>query len=270
VIVHVDQSALEGHGGRSDLPIETVKRLTCDGGLVTIVEDEDGQPLEVGRKRRTVTTALRRALWSRDRGCTFPGCGNQRWVEAHHIQHWSNGGATKAENLTLLCSHHHTLLHEGGFGIRRADDGALRFVRGDGRYIPRCGYRLEDMQDDDRSSAEPGMGAWAVPGGWSAALETEHTSMEVSGAAFETERTSMEACGAALKTDTSMEASGAALKMKHTSMEAYTAEAGARPHASTEVRESAGRYVVRPPQLLMRAYGASRSPARPREFATSS
>ena len=83
VVVHADHAALRGGicvdnpqrgGGRSDLPIETVKRLTCDGSLITIVEDERGTPLDVGRKRRTVPIALKRALWSRDRGCTFPGC----------------------------------------------------------------------------------------------------------------------------------------------------------------------------------------------------
>jgi hypothetical protein len=58
--------------GRSDLPIDTVKRLTCDGSLVTIVEDDHGTPLDVGRKRLTVSTPLKRALWSRDRGCSFP------------------------------------------------------------------------------------------------------------------------------------------------------------------------------------------------------
>ncbi|HEY7671750.1 MAG TPA: DUF222 domain-containing protein, partial [Gammaproteobacteria bacterium] len=57
-------ASLQGGLGRSDLPIETVRRLTCDGSLITIVEDEDGTPLDVGRKRRTVTTALRRALWA--------------------------------------------------------------------------------------------------------------------------------------------------------------------------------------------------------------
>ena len=72
VVVHVDDSALRGGPGRSDLPIDTVKRLTCDGSLVTIVEDDHGTPLDVGRKRRTVSTPLKRALWSRDRGCSFP------------------------------------------------------------------------------------------------------------------------------------------------------------------------------------------------------
>jgi cytochrome c556 len=40
VVVHVDDSALRGGAGRSDLPIETVKRPTCDGSLITIVEDD--------------------------------------------------------------------------------------------------------------------------------------------------------------------------------------------------------------------------------------
>lgn len=149
VVVHVDETALRGSAGRSDLPIDTVKRLTCDGSLITVVEDDDGRPLDVGRKRRTVTTPLRRALWSRDRGCTFPGCHNKHYVDAHHILHWADGGETKPDNLTLLCSHHHTLLHEGRFRIRRNGDGSLRFERADGRVIPRFGYRLEDMRDDD-------------------------------------------------------------------------------------------------------------------------
>jgi Domain of unknown function (DUF222)/HNH endonuclease len=148
VVVHVDEKSLRGGIGRSDLPIETVKRLTCDGSLITIVEDEHGTPLDVGRKRRTVTTALRRALWSRDRGCSFPGCPNTRYVHAHHIQHWTNGGETSLDNLTLLCTYHHTLLHEGGFSIHDDERGGIYFRRPDGRGIPRSGYRAADMLDD--------------------------------------------------------------------------------------------------------------------------
>ena len=148
VVVHVDDSALRGGLGRSDLPIDTVKRLTCDGSLITIIEDDRGTPLDVGRKQRTVSTPLKRALWSRDRHCSFPGCHNARYVHAHHIRHWANGGETSLENLTLLCTHHHTLLHEGGFRIRRDQDGAIYFQRADGRVIPRFGYRLDDMRDD--------------------------------------------------------------------------------------------------------------------------
>ncbi len=148
MVIHVDAAALRGATGRSDLPLETIKRLTCDGSLITIVEDEHGTPLDVGRKQRVVSTPLRRALWSRDRSCTFPGCGKKRFVDGHHIQHWANGGDTSLKNLTLLCTYHHRLLHEGGFTIGRTGDGAIYFRRVDGRVIPRGGYRPEDMLDD--------------------------------------------------------------------------------------------------------------------------
>jgi len=146
--VHVDEKSLRGGIGRSDLPIDTIKRLTCDGSLVTIVEDDRGTPLDVGRKQRTVSTALKRALWSRDRGCSFPGCHHTRYVDAHHLKHWANGGETNLANLTLLCTHHHTLLHEGGFTIHDDEHGGIYFRRPDGRAIPRSGYRATDMLDD--------------------------------------------------------------------------------------------------------------------------
>jgi len=149
VVIHADDSALRGGIGRSDLPIETVKRLTCDCSIVKVVEDHDGTPLDVGRKQRVVSIRLRRALWARDRGCVFPGCRNRIYVQAHHRHHWTHGGDTDIGNLTLLCTHHHRLVHEGGFTIRSEQDDRLTFVRPDGRVIPRAGYRVEDMVDDD-------------------------------------------------------------------------------------------------------------------------
>jgi hypothetical protein len=145
VVVHVDESALRGGAGRAELPIETVKRLACDGSLIALVEDEAGTPVALGRKKRVVSSALRRLLWARDRGCTFPGCHRRRYAEAHHLRHWANGGRTEPGNLTLLCSFHHRLLHEGGFRVRRGSDGSLEYLRSDGRVIPRSGYRRDDM-----------------------------------------------------------------------------------------------------------------------------
>jgi hypothetical protein len=149
VTVHVDRSALHEGRGRSGLPIESVRRLCCDGETVVIVEDEDGEPLNVGRKTRTVPTAIKRALWSRDKGCVFPGCSNKRFVDAHHVQHWSAGGETRLDNLLLLCTRHHRLVHEGGFSIAKDYLDRWYFKRADGQAVPHCGYRLEDILDDD-------------------------------------------------------------------------------------------------------------------------
>jgi hypothetical protein len=149
VVVHADAKSLTGGTGCADLPVDTVKRLLCDCSMVLVAEDASGNPLDVGRKQRTVSTPLRRALYARDRGCTFPGCHRKRFLDGHQLKHWIDGGDTIPANMTLLCSHHHRKLHEGGFGIVREQSGTLRFVTNDGRTIPRNGYRLEDFVDDD-------------------------------------------------------------------------------------------------------------------------
>jgi hypothetical protein len=148
VVVHVDGAALQGEEGRSDLAVESVKRLCCDGSVVPMVDGANGEPLSVGRKQRTVPAAMKRALWSRDRGCSFPGCTHTRYVDAHHVRHWADGGETSMENTMLLCSAHHRLVHEGGYAIRKDTSGGWYFRRPDGRAIPRCGYQTDDMVDD--------------------------------------------------------------------------------------------------------------------------
>ena len=135
VMVHVDESALRGKGGASDLPIRTVKRLLCDGPAVGIVENGNGEPLSIGRKSRTVPTAIRRALDGRDRTCRFPGCSHTKWLDAHHIRHWTDGGQTSLENLVLLCTHHHRLMHEGGFQMLPREGGSYYFGKRDGRPV---------------------------------------------------------------------------------------------------------------------------------------
>jgi hypothetical protein len=154
VTVHVDHAALTGGKGRSGLPIESVRRLACDSDRVIVVEDEHGEPLSVGRKTRIVPTAIKRALWARDKGCRFPGCSRKRFVDAHHVEHWSAGGETSLGNLMLLCIQHHRLVHEGGFGIEKDYRDRWFFKRRDGRAVPACGYRPEDMSDDDVDTAD--------------------------------------------------------------------------------------------------------------------
>jgi hypothetical protein len=89
-----------------------------------------GTPLEVlaqGRSRRTVTPAQRRALNVRDKGCVVVGC-TAHWTrcEAHHLDHWSQGGGTDADVMVLLCSRHHHLGHEGRHDLVRDRRGRWR------------------------------------------------------------------------------------------------------------------------------------------------
>ena len=122
IMVHLDAADIatgeprahldDGHG----LSCETLRRLACDAALVGVLHGDDGDVLSVGRRTRTIPPALRRALEIRDRGCRFTNCGS-RFVDAHHIVHWMDGGETSLANCLLLCLHHHRLVHGGGWTV---------------------------------------------------------------------------------------------------------------------------------------------------------
>ena len=139
VVVHVDADTLADpdaagtlDGGTALAPAAT-ERLLCDATGVEVVEDSRGNVLDVGRRRRTIPTLLRRALRLRDRGCRFPGCTN-RHVDGHHVVPWARGGATTLGNLCSLCRRHHTHVHEYGFRME-SGSGAFRFFRPDGMEV---------------------------------------------------------------------------------------------------------------------------------------
>ena len=127
---------------------KAARRVACDAGLVVLHHGAGGEVLDVGRRSRTVPSALRRALLSRDRGqCQFPGC-ESRHCDAHRalggrgetrldVEHWADGGETRLQNLVLACRFHHRALHEGGFRVVPADTaGQFRFLRPDGTPLP--------------------------------------------------------------------------------------------------------------------------------------
>jgi len=92
-------------------------------------------PLSVGRKRRTITGALRRALYKRDSTCTFPGGSHRIFLEGHHIKHWADGGETSLHNTALLCSFHHRYVHEYSYGIELGPDRRPQFRNPYGRVV---------------------------------------------------------------------------------------------------------------------------------------
>jgi hypothetical protein len=100
----VDQGSL--------LAPETVRRLACDAGVIPVVLGSGGEVLDVGVQERLFTLGQNKALWLRDGHCTFPGCAvPAHWCQAHHVQHWADGGRTDLGNAALLCGRHHTVVH---------------------------------------------------------------------------------------------------------------------------------------------------------------
>lgn len=147
---------------------ETARRLACDGGIVVEVDGPRGEPLALGRRTRRPSAALMRALWRRDGGCRYPGCGRRRYLHAHHVVFWARGGPTTADNLVLLCGGHHRLLHEGEFTLELSGDGTV-LVRGpDGAVVrpaPRSSGHLPTLLDATATLA-PGIGPETVGGRW--------------------------------------------------------------------------------------------------------
>ena len=127
VMLHVDAETLreDTEPGQSELEdgtrvsAETSRRIACDCGVVRIGHGPDGQITGAGRRKRTVSPALRRALEARDRGCRFPGCG-LRFTDAHHVKHWADGGETSSQEPGL------TLQEASPGGARRRSPGVYR------------------------------------------------------------------------------------------------------------------------------------------------
>ena len=114
---------------------EDARKIACDADVTEFIQDARGNLLNYERRRRIVPARLLRALKLRDHNrCRFPGCAHQRYVEAHHVEHWIDGGETCLDNLVLLCGAHHRLLHHGAFHIVPEDD-RLVFVSRDGEVI---------------------------------------------------------------------------------------------------------------------------------------
>jgi hypothetical protein len=111
------------HGGT--VPAETARRLACDADVARILTGPRCEPLDVGRRCRTVTPAIWKALVVRDGGCVSPGCDAPlAWLHAHHLIHWADGGPTSLDNMVLVCGTHHHDQHEGGHTL--ASDIATR------------------------------------------------------------------------------------------------------------------------------------------------
>ena len=130
IVLHVDIDTLQEHncqdhhgqvhcnlGDKHWISPKTAKRLSCDASLVTVLENEKGQVLNIGRRARIIPASIKRALDLRDTSCRVPGCCNTRYLDAHHIQHWADGGETSLDNLVNMCRHHHRQLHQGLFNI---------------------------------------------------------------------------------------------------------------------------------------------------------
>uniref|UniRef100_UPI0028A8ED04 HNH endonuclease signature motif containing protein n=1 Tax=Miniimonas arenae TaxID=676201 RepID=UPI0028A8ED04 len=149
---------------------ETARRLTCGTGITLMLHHPEpdtspgvgsaaaaagtagsaaftvvpsarpGATIDVGRRRRLATPAQLKALWERDHGCRVPGCERRRYLHAHHLIHWADGGPTTLNNLVLVCSQHHRLLHEDTYALHLHHQGrGVTLTDPNGRVVASSG-----------------------------------------------------------------------------------------------------------------------------------
>ncbi|MGA0879318.1 MAG: DUF222 domain-containing protein [Ilumatobacteraceae bacterium] len=135
VVVHIDLETLV-HGLSissthrtafgADLPVETIRRISCDAGIIPLVLNGASVPLDIGRSQRLASAGQRRALEGTHTSCAFPGCEVAfHHCQIHHIDYWENGGRTDLANMVPLCSQHHHAAHEGGWTLNLDPESRL-------------------------------------------------------------------------------------------------------------------------------------------------
>jgi hypothetical protein len=146
-----EHSVCETEDG-TPLPVSTIRRLCCDAEIIPIVLGGHGETLDVGRARRTVNRAQRRALRAMHRTCAEPQCTvPYSHCKIHHIRWWwRDSGSTDIANLLPLCERHHHLVHEGGWTLTMTADRVATWTRPDGT-IHHCGTTI-DRQPTKRTS----------------------------------------------------------------------------------------------------------------------
>lgn len=143
LVVTVTQSAIDAHrAGKTttesgepavatiehtgaEVSVDVADAIACDGKVQTLVTDDDGHPLRLGRASRLFTTAMRRAIAVRDKGCV--GCGKPPgFTQVHHLDYWMHGGRTDVDNGILVCDWCHHEVHRGHLHPVRGADGRYR------------------------------------------------------------------------------------------------------------------------------------------------
>jgi hypothetical protein len=142
IVVHVDLITLTDgrHPGslcETDsgvaLPVDTVRRLACDAGIVPMVLDGAGVVLDEGRAKRLATDEQRMALAAMQSTCSEPMCTvSIDECIIHHLDPWARGGRTDIEQMAPLCETHHHLVHEGGWAFTMTPDRLGTWTRPDG------------------------------------------------------------------------------------------------------------------------------------------
>ena len=118
-------------GGGSLLPMsEVIRQAAAAHHYLAVFDHHTEEPLYLGRARRLASKGQRLILYSKERGCTFPGCTAPAYhSEVHHaVADWTQGGQTNITDLTLACGPDNRRVKPGGWSTRKRNDGRTEWI----------------------------------------------------------------------------------------------------------------------------------------------
>jgi hypothetical protein len=138
VVIDLDDWEHGRPGATADgIPLDgsVISRLACDGALHRMLTAR-GAILDYGTATRAVPAPLYNALVLRDGHCRIGGCDRPpHRCEAHHVQWVEHGGPTSLDNLVLVCSRHHHLIHQHRWEVKLLPDGTVDVTLPDGCHL---------------------------------------------------------------------------------------------------------------------------------------
>ena len=157
LIDDADEGVCEFDDG-TPAPVESVRRMLCNGRIVPIIIDSNGVTLNIGREQRLANRTQRRALRAMYRTCAFHGCDvTFNRCEIHHLHPYELGGNTDLANLLPLCSRHHHVIHHDGWHLELDTDRTLTIWQPDGSVyatVPILQRRI--VNTPESANSEPG------------------------------------------------------------------------------------------------------------------
>ncbi len=125
---------------------------TTIGTVRRVVLDSAGVVVNMGRKQRLFTGALRDAVMMQSKRCTCAGCSvPAAHCQADHTLPWANAGPTNTDNGGPACAHHNRW-ETTGYTTRRDPNGHWHHHRPDGTEI---GWRSGNTNTADQVFAMP-------------------------------------------------------------------------------------------------------------------
>lgn len=158
LVVH-DHETCDPDG--TPLPQAATDVWGCDPDIWAVVVNTMGIPIDVGHTQRLATLAQRRAIATRDGGCTFPGCDAPiTWCDHHHVIAWHQGGPTDLANLVALCRHHHGVTHRNGWTLTLDDEQVPHWTTPSGDHLTgqrhhRQGHHRRCARGDPDPDSDP-------------------------------------------------------------------------------------------------------------------